>query len=60
MSWTTRPASEVAGNIAAQIRGKGPALVLVHGVGLCAQAWEAAGDHLAMSDNEASLCLVLD
>ena len=47
MSWTTRPASEVAGNIAAQIKGKGPALVLVHGVGLCAQAWEAAGDHLA-------------
>ena len=41
MTWTTRPRSEGAGRLAAWSEGQGPALVLIHGVGLRAEAWGA-------------------
>lgn len=39
MTWTTRPRSEGAGRLAVWRDGAGPALVLIHGVGLRAEAW---------------------
>ena len=47
MTWTTRPRSEV-GELAAIVAGDGPLLVLLHGVGLRAEAWAPVID--AMSD----------
>ncbi|MBD3665334.1 alpha/beta hydrolase [Sulfitobacter sp. TSTF-M16] len=41
MTWTTQPRSEGAGDLAYFKAGKGPALVLIHGVGLRAEAWGA-------------------
>lgn len=45
MTWTTRPRSD-AGGLAAIVAGDGPALVLIHGVGLRAEAWNAQIDAL--------------
>ena len=41
MIWTTRPRSEGAGALRYFTQGTGPALVLIHGVGLRAEAWSA-------------------
>ena len=46
MIWTTRPRSEF-GALAAIRQGEGPALILLHGVGLRAEAWAAQIDALA-------------
>jgi (E)-2-((N-methylformamido)methylene)succinate hydrolase len=40
MTWTTRRRSE-SGEIAVITRGQGPQLILIHGVGLRAEAWNA-------------------
>lgn len=40
MTWTTRPRSDHDG-LAVAIAGEGPRLVLIHGVGLRAEAWNA-------------------
>lgn len=40
MTWTTRPRSELAG-VAAIVAGQGPDVVLIHGVGLRAEAFSA-------------------
>ncbi|MBO9412697.1 MULTISPECIES: alpha/beta hydrolase [unclassified Ruegeria] len=45
MTWTTRPRSEVGG-LAAIDAGEGPLVVLLHGVGLRAEAWGAQIDAL--------------
>jgi (E)-2-((N-methylformamido)methylene)succinate hydrolase len=47
MIWTTRPRSEGAGRLAYWVDGQGPALVLIHGVGLRAEAWAGVVPHLA-------------
>ncbi len=47
MTWTTRPRSEGAGQIAYWRDGTGPALILIHGVGLRAEAWAALAPQLA-------------
>lgn len=47
MIWTTRPRSEGPGGLAYCVEGAGPALVLLHGVGLRAEAWNAVSQHLA-------------
>mgnify|MGYP001799551637 FL=1 len=39
MIWTTQPRSEVPGGLAARQIGDGPPLILIHGVGLRAEAW---------------------
>lgn len=41
MIWTTQPRSEGAGGLSYFCVGQGPALVLIHGVGLRAEAWGA-------------------
>jgi pimeloyl-ACP methyl ester carboxylesterase len=46
MTWTTRPRSE-AGTLAAIAAGEGPTVLLIHGVGLRAEAWGAQIDALA-------------
>lgn len=46
MTWTTRPRSEVAG-LAAITRGEGPPVLLLHGVGLRAEAWGRQIDTLS-------------
>lgn len=46
MTWTTRQRSEVKG-LAAIRRGAGPRVVLLHGVGLRAEAWNRQIDALA-------------
>jgi len=48
MIWTTRPRSRT-GPIAAISQGKGPPVLLVHGVGLRAEAWAGQIDALATS-----------
>ncbi|WP_299831062.1 alpha/beta fold hydrolase [uncultured Roseobacter sp.] len=47
MTWTTRPRSEGAGALAYCAEGRGPAVVLIHGVGLRAEAWNAVSKALA-------------
>lgn len=47
MTWTTRPRSE-AGGLAAIVLGAGPRVVLLHGVGLRAEAWNAQLDALGV------------
>ncbi|CUH41297.1 alpha/beta fold hydrolase [Ruegeria atlantica] len=46
MTWTTRPRSD-NGGLAAIDEGEGPLLVLLHGVGLRAEAWGAQIDALS-------------
>lgn len=46
MTWTTRPRSEF-GRLRAVLEGSGPCVVLLHGVGLRAEAWGAQIDDLA-------------
>lgn len=46
MTWTTRPRSEFGG-LAAIDAGAGPLVVLLHGVGLRAEAWNRQSDALA-------------
>lgn len=46
MTWTTRPRSEVDG-LAAIVAGDGPTMVLLHGVGLRAEAWAPVIDAFA-------------
>ena len=46
MTWTTRPRSEIGGLSAIQ-SGSGPNVLLLHGVGLRAEAWGAQLDGLA-------------
>ncbi|MEM6374128.1 MAG: alpha/beta hydrolase [Pseudomonadota bacterium] len=46
MMWTTRPRSETA-PLAAIVAGSGPQVLLLHGVGLRAEAWAAQLDDLA-------------
>ncbi|CAD0183183.1 Putative non-heme bromoperoxidase BpoC [Ruegeria sp. THAF57] len=43
MTWTTRPRSE-SGDLAAIEAGEGPLVILLHGVGLRAEAWNAQID----------------
>jgi len=45
MTWTTRPRSNIAG-LAAITAGSGPLVVLLHGVGLRSEAWNAQIDAL--------------
>ncbi len=49
MTWTTRPRSEVGGLAAIQA-GSGPDVLLLHGVGLRAEAWGAQLDALASAN----------
>ena len=46
MMWTTQPRSK-RGPLAYIERGHGPHVVLIHGVGLCAEAWAAQLDPLS-------------
>ena len=46
MTWTTRPRSEIA-ELAAITQGTGPLILLIHGVGLRSEAWNAQIDVLA-------------
>ncbi|WP_394688610.1 alpha/beta fold hydrolase [Hoeflea sp.] len=46
MTWTTQPRSR-SGQLAAIIKGTGPKVLLIHGVGLRAEAWTAQVDALA-------------
>jgi pimeloyl-ACP methyl ester carboxylesterase len=46
MTWTTQPRSEL-GPLAAITKGKGPVVVLIHGVGLRAEAWGGQIDALS-------------
>lgn len=46
MTWTTRPRSE-AENLSAIIAGEGPTFLLLHGVGLRAEAWNPVIDVLS-------------
>lgn len=46
MIWTTRQRSEI-GPLAAIVAGDGPTIVLIHGVGLRAEAWDAQIDALS-------------
>ncbi len=46
MTWTTQPRSRF-GQIAAITKGVGPKVLLIHGVGLRAEAWAAQTDTLA-------------
>lgn len=47
MMWITRPRSEGAGALAYCVEGRGPSVVLIHGVGLRAEAWNAVSRVLA-------------
>ncbi len=40
MTWTIQPRSKV-GDLSAIVAGEGPDVLLLHGVGLCAEAWDA-------------------
>ena len=46
MTPTLVPAEEDTGNVAAYVVGDGPPVVLIHGVGLRAQAWDQVARHL--------------
>ncbi|MEO0380374.1 MAG: alpha/beta hydrolase [Pseudomonadota bacterium] len=46
MTWTTRTRSKI-GPLAAIVAGRGPSVVLIHGVGLRAEAWGAQIDALS-------------
>jgi len=46
MTWTTRQRSDLGG-VSAIVAGAGPKIVLIHGVGLRAEAWNAQIDALA-------------
>lgn len=48
MIWTTQPRSEGPENIAYWRAGSGPVVVLIHGVGLRAEAWAALVPQLAV------------
>ena len=48
MMWTTQPRSKV-GSLAFIERGHGPHVLLIHGVGLCADAWAAQLGPLAQA-----------
>ena len=41
MIWTTRPRSDLGHGLAGVVAGDGPPLLLIHGVGLRAEAWAA-------------------
>lgn len=48
MTWTTRPRSDLGGGLAGIVAGDtGPRVLLIHGVGLRAEAWGAQLDALA-------------
>jgi len=47
MIWTTRPRCDGPGGLAIWQEGSGPSLVLIHGVGLRAEAWAAVMPALA-------------
>lgn len=47
MIWTTQPRSDAPGRLAVWRQGQGPALVLIHGVGLRAEAWAAVMPRLS-------------
>ena len=47
MTWTTQPRSSL-GDLAAIVTGNGPRVVLIHGVGLRAEAWRPIIDDLAI------------
>lgn len=47
MTWTTRPRSEAGDGLAAIAAGKGPLVILIHGVGLRAEAWNPQIDALS-------------
>ncbi|MCG7518532.1 alpha/beta fold hydrolase [Ruegeria sp. Ofav3-42] len=55
MTWTTRPRSDI-GDLAAIEAGQGPLVVLLHGVGLRAEAWGAQIDALSSAGYRV-LCL---
>lgn len=46
MIWKTRPRSDF-GTLKAVVQGSGPAVLLLHGVGLRAEAWGAQIEDLA-------------
>ena len=46
MTWTTRQRSEIGG-LSAVVAGEGPAILLIHGVGLRAEAWNRQTDALS-------------
>lgn len=46
MTWKTRPRSDL-GSLVAIVEGRGPVVLLIHGVGLRAEAWGAQLDALA-------------
>ena len=46
MTWTTRPRSDIGG-LSAILAGEGPVILLVHGVGLRAEAWNTQIDVLS-------------
>ena len=46
MIWTTQPRSKV-GTLAAITQGRGPQVLMIHGVGLCADAWAGQISDLA-------------
>jgi len=48
MMWTTRPRSEDAG-LPAIVAGRGPDVLMLHGVGLCADAWAPQIDALVQA-----------
>lgn len=48
MTWTTQPRSRL-GQLAAIVKGAGPKVLLIHGVGLRAEAWTAQTDTLAQN-----------
>ncbi len=47
MTWTTRPRSEIGG-LSVIVSGRGPLIVLIHGVGLRAEAWNRQIDALSV------------
>lgn len=55
MTWTTRPRSEL-GSLSAIVAGKGAQILLIHGVGLRAEAWNAQISGLA----EANRVIAID
>lgn len=48
MTWTTQLRSKV-GPLATMASGEGPLVILIHGVGLCAEAWGAQFDALSQT-----------
>jgi pimeloyl-ACP methyl ester carboxylesterase len=49
MMWTTQQRSEQSG-LACIVQGAGPRIVLIHGVGLCADAWNAQISNLQQTN----------